>query len=286
MIIYCCGAMRSGSTLLYSLIYALVKAEKKYDVINARVDSTDQLQELLDNYKKMKVQGGHTTLVINGTFSKEIYEMLPLNNVFYISCLRLIEDCLGSAKQRWGYRWKNSKAELEKVLVSLRKTMEGIQEVPKSKIVVFDYPQLYEETDKCLRTLAKCLGYNNLPLEFYTSLCNMVKEENKNTSTSLVLKVSRSIRESLIYYFVVKVSRKLLSNTLHKKIGLYVKNKILKKYSTQSYIGPGHISQNNGVPGSSSEALNQYEKTIFSQDMKKLNQLKTILVLNLGAEVE
>ena len=283
MIIYCCGAMRSGSTLLFTLVYALVKSElKKTRCYSVRIDSLEELEEQLLRYNLAKQNDKKLTLIVNGTFSKNIYSTLPSQDTVFISSLRCVEDCLGSAKLRWGYRWTNSETELKEVLRNLHLTMEGIKEVADGCALVMDYEQLFGLTYICLRKISNFLGYADRSDNYYISLCEKVKYANNSVSSSKVLKIFRNIRSSNFYALLSDLSKKILPYRIHKKIGYFVKTKVLKKYSTDSYIGPNHISKNGGVPGASAKALTLDEKNFFAREINDLNKIKLDLISKHG----
>ena len=286
MIIYCCGAMRSGSTLLFSVVDRLVQNEATGAHLSARVDNEDEIRSALEKYESLKGNGYAPTLVINGTFSPSVYAMLEGREIHFISCLRAASDCMGSAKARWGYRWTDSLVELQEVLDNLERTMAGLALVPAKQMIIFDYIQLFEDTSTCLAEVSKFVGYQLRPISYYRHLSEVVQNENKETSSSRTLLLSRAIRDSRLYTALALISRSMLSDKWHKNLAWMIKNRILKKYSTRTYIGPNHISKTGGVPGLSANNLTDIEVSHFSDRVAAINQRKAALVSEKGVDFE
>ena len=222
MIIYCCGAMRSGSTLLFSVVDRLVQNEATGAHLSARVDNEDEIRSALEKYESLKGNGYAPTLVINGTFSPSVYAMLEGREIHFISCLRAASDCMGSAKARWGYRWTDSLVELQEVLDNLERTMAGLALVPAKQMIIFDYIQLFEDTSTCLAEVSKFVGYQLRPISYYRHLSEVVQNENKETSSSRTLLLSRAIRDSRLYTALALISRSMLSDKWHKNLASVV----------------------------------------------------------------
>lgn len=276
MIYYCCGGMRSGSTYLFTLVFALIHALNDKKPISARIDSVDELNQFLSKHSSAILSG--QSVVINGTMSPQIVEVLESEKSIFISSLRDTNDCLGSAKIRWGARWTDTKFAFNEVLDNLQNTIDGISRIPAHKLYLQNYSMLFFSPAESLRNISIFAGLKTSSNFDFDKLVDDVRSSNQKVSESKKLKIARYVRELYAFKIITFLLRRVISYRAYKALGRFSKIYLFPKYDKASFIGPAHISKSGGIPGESAKSLSADElKLVESRLLSISDQTRNIL---------